>query len=263
LIAGLLLAAALNLRFNALLFLPLLPVLALCPLGRFSTDKPPSPARVRRWQGLGIIAVILLTVGLQHYYRILATYGTLLPSSFLTADPRELAAFSNHMRNLGRITLGRCLLLLIMVFPFLLAFLLPWTWRPVRQAWRSRSWAAVLPLLFLSLMMLHLGLTPNYQLRFFSAYTPLLYLSLPLLLATQPLVFRVVLSSLAGFTLLMMVTTGFAKTQMLMPDVVDVVPAPVMYIKPLRPWYSAPKPPTRRRPVSLQIPPRNGNSGLA
>jgi hypothetical protein len=240
-LAGVLLALAFNLRYSALVALPLPLLLQIYQLRRAGAavrgpaQKTRQAPAARRWLVIGVVYALLLTVGMQHYYRILVTYGTLNPYRFVRPDANVMN-FNAFVRSVMLMTPGRMALYLILVFPILLVFVLPWTYKPLRDAWRERSWALVFPLLFLYLLSVQF-VSAYQQLRYFAAVTPLLYLALPFIVRGAGGWFRVLVTALAALSLLFMITTGFAKTQTRNPAAVDIIPAPIYYLPPLRPLY--------------------------
>jgi hypothetical protein len=245
LLAGILLCLAFNLRYSALAALPVPLLLQLYQLrrqgppvrviSRKSKQMPAAPAHPR-WLVFGVVSALLFTAGMQHYYRILATYGTLNPSSFVRPDA-NVAEFSAFLNQVAHMTPRTMALYLVLVFPILLIFVLPWTYKLLWLAWRERSWPAAFALFFLYFLGVQFVFT-YHQLRYFAAVTPFLYLTIPFLLLRAEGWFRVLVCGLGVLSLLFMITTGFAKTQMRSPEAVDIVPAPIYYLVP--PWTHSP-----------------------
>jgi hypothetical protein len=174
-LAGLLLAAALNLRYNSLLILPLIPALQAFQLYRFTrgaTGRFPSgggdQARAlwsgvqegRNWAVVAIVVLSLVILGFPHYYRILATYGTLNPGSFIKLEPGA-EHFSAYMGLILRRRPWKMALYLVCVFPIFLIWLSPAPYRLIAQGLRKGSWAVVPLVIFL--IMLPVEFAFSYQ----------------------------------------------------------------------------------------------------
>jgi hypothetical protein len=239
-IAALLLTAGLNLRYNALIFLPILVALQVDNLYRREpTDAggKTSPAIVpvatkSRWLVFGIVASFVLTFGLQHYYRILATYGSLLPSSFIRVDP-DAANYSQFIRNVLERRPWKTALHLVLIYPILLSLLNPAIYAPVLRSLRNRSRNSLFTPIFLYLFAVEFYFSYS-QVRYFATVTPCLFLSLPFLIREQSQRRREILAGIAAVSLMLMFATGFGKTQMSPADSMVIVPAPFFYLPPLR-----------------------------
>ena len=97
-VAGLLICAALNMRYNVLVAVPLIPLFQFYSLDRArrtaSAEASGSPLDFRnvvvdprRWSVFAIVMGLVATIGMQHFYRILATYGSLSPDKFIIPAP--------------------------------------------------------------------------------------------------------------------------------------------------------------------------------
>jgi hypothetical protein len=201
------------------------------PDSRKSSLKSRSSAGCGPWTVIGIIGLLVATLGLQHYYRVLMVHGSLLPSSFLIQDP-DSAQFSPFLRMLAQQTRGLTALYLVLIFPILAGFLMPAVYRPVLRSLRERSLNGILTPVFLYLLAVEFYFSYS-QIRYFATVTPCLYLSLPFLIRTQAAGSRTILIWLSAFSLLTMIATGFMKTQATPPGVMSILPALMYYFPPL------------------------------
>ena len=247
LFASILFVAALNTRFSAMVALPLIPLLQLFHLHRrrtFSeTDQSFSDQakRVQNWIVFAMVMVLASTLGMHHYFRMLATYGTLSPSA-ITAAPEIAADFSPFLERVahrGRVEIIR---LLLCVFPFLVAFVTPWPYRVIQRSSRSGEWQSSFLLIFLYLLGMCLMFT-HRQMRYFAVATPFLYLSLPHLFQQTTQRFSAMIGPgqilqvpyrpflVAGVcaTLLLMVTTGFYNSALQPPKHMLIIPSLFFY----------------------------------
>ena len=80
--------------------------------------------------------LFVVTLGLAHYYRVLATYGTLNPGTFIIPD-ESLKEFSGFMRKVSQRSRLDIVVLLLCIFPFLALALSPGPYRAVIRGIRS------------------------------------------------------------------------------------------------------------------------------
>lgn len=244
LIAAALLVAGLNVRYNALIFLPCLAALQIDHLLRPAPALPATPSTGKRrsekpaggWLVFAIVAPLVLTVGLHHYLRVFLAYGSLLPSSFLIATP-DADKFSPYLQYVARQTPWKTAINLVSIYPILLAFLIPMTYRPVLRSLREGSRAALFTPIFLFLLAVEFVFSYS-QIRYFATITPCLYLGLPFLLQNQPARNRTIVGWLVAFSLLLMFATGFARTECFPPGQMAVIPALYFFIPPLQVFAS-------------------------
>lgn len=240
-IAGLLLSIGLNLRYNALIYLPILFVLQLDNVvrsGMQNTSSEPVPQKLptssaSRWLAFGIVGGLVATVGLQHYYRVLANYGSLMPSSFLHLDP-DAAEFSPFLRSVLERQPWKTALHLVLIYPILFAFALPAVYVPLLRRLREGSREVLFTPIFLYLFAVEFYFSYS-QVRYFATVMPCLYLALPLMIRDQTSRYRTILGGLAALSLMLMFATGFGKTQATSPESMLIVPAPFFYLPPLMP----------------------------
>jgi hypothetical protein len=244
------LVAAMNVRFNAIAALP---ILFLMPFYARTVDQQPVSRRSDiskrkvtrahtarpRWIVSTIVLVAVLTVGLQHYFRLFAAYGTLWPTAMIQPLP-GVTRFSPLLALVDRMNRAWVGWELAAMFPLAILFLAPWTIRQFLQDLRSRRWPAVFVAAFGFLFAVQLVFAYK-PVRYFAAVTPLMHLCWPYLLRIQPP--RPWLASstwgVAGLTLLLMVTTGFFNATLHDPDQAAVIPSLVFYWPPLLESYRA------------------------
>ena len=220
-LAGALFVAALNLRYNALILLPTIPLLQAFHLYRRSVAEGHAGA-IRRvasnwknWRTFAIVATAVVTLGMPHYVRIFATYGTLWPSEFILPAP-DIEDFSPYLRSVVRRTPWWMAGRLALAFPFLLVFLTPWPYAIAARGLNAGSWGPVMIAIFLYAFAVEFCFSYK-QMRFFAAEMPFLYLAVPHLLCHSPGRVRVALLGLGSLTLLLMAVAGFARTVVLAP----------------------------------------------
>lgn len=234
------LVAAMNVRFNAIAALPLIlfmPVYAFTR-PRFSASKSAAEARVEparstksrpAWLAPTIVLGAVLTLGMQHYYRLIATYGTLWPEAFVQPIG-DVAKFSPFLAIIERMTRSWVCWELAAMFPLAVLFAAPWAVRHYGRDLQARKWPAWFVLVFVFLFVTQLGFSYK-QVRYFAAVTPFMHVCWPYLLRLSPLRERVQWSiwGLGGVTLLLMVTTGFFNASLHDPDQTLILPSITIY----------------------------------
>ncbi len=246
--AAIWLVAAMNVRFNAIAALP---VILLMPFYGRTLDRQQAVRRnagnakavsstpvVRpRWLVAAVVFVPVSTVGLQHYVRLFAAYGTLWPSAILQARS-DWGKFSPLLALVERMNRKWVLWELAAMFPLAILFVAPWNLRQFLEDLRSRRWPAMFvgAFGFLFAVQLVFAFKP---VRYFAAVTPLMHLCWPYLLRVTPP--RPWLGwmtwGLAGLTLLLMVTTGFFNATLHDPDQAAIIPSLVFYWPPFLEGY--------------------------
>jgi hypothetical protein len=242
------LVAAMNVRFNAIVALP---VIMLLPLywfarqsrstlvpGREAGGGSPSIGRTwPRWLAPAIVLGAVLTAGMQHYYRLFAVYGSLLPGAIIQPIG-DVAKRSSFLAMTERVDRWWVCWELAAMFPLAVLFMAPWNLRQFVRDLRGGSWSAAFVAIFGFLFATQLGLSYK-QVRYFAAVTPLMYLCWPYLLRNKPQSDWLASSTwgVAGLTLLLMVTTGFLNATLHAPDQAAVIPSLTFYWPPFLQGY--------------------------
>ncbi|MFQ5417338.1 MAG: glycosyltransferase family 39 protein, partial [Myxococcota bacterium] len=175
--AGLLFALALNVRYKGLTALPLVLLAQVFSLARAraaasAAGRPPSEAArdPRSWRCFAIVSALIALLGLPHYVRILATYGSLLPGSFMSTAP-ALAAANEFLSTVVKRSRLQVFGYLVLTFPLILAWFSPMNARLLRAELASWSWRGfhlVAAIYFCAVCLA----TSHQQLRYFAVMTP-------------------------------------------------------------------------------------------
>lgn len=235
------LTAAFNLRFNALVALPIVVFLPLYLCCSADVRKPEAASKSKmagvlaalgeRRLVIGIVWVAVATVGLQHFYRVYFTYGTIRPESLIVMDPGALE-FSPFLKMLyEKVTRGRTLWELGVIFPLLILVAAPWNVRFLVQAFLRAAVPAGLIAATILMFAVHFLMNHNPQLRYFAFITPLMHACWPFLLSTTPSAGggRAHMFGLAGVTLFLMITTAFFNSVMVPANAALIVPSVCFY----------------------------------
>lgn len=246
------LVAAMNVRFNAIAALP--PLLFM-PL--YASTRPRSPApkgdsenRVGPvesapsrpgWVAPAIVLGAVFTLGMQHYYRLIVTYGTLWPGAFVQPIG-DVAKFSSFLAIVERMTRSWVCWELAAMFPLAVLFVAPWTVRRYWGDWQARKWPVWFVFIFAFLFVTQLAFAYK-QVRYFAAVTPFMHVCWPYLLRLSPLREWIKWSiwGLGGVTLLLMVTTGFLNASLHDPDQTLILPSITIYWPTLLDAYRPPR----------------------
>ena len=223
LLAGGLITFAMNLRYTGIVapllvalgqgyFLYILTRLEAPTSARGMSILRSVAARRRNWIVFGVVIFMVLSLGMQHYYRLFATYQTLRPYAIMVADP-DIAGFSPFLQIVMNRSRSQTLIYLVAIFPILLIFITPWPYRVAVGATREGHWAPMFMLI--SFCMLILAAFPSHpMMRYYAAGMPALYLYLPLVLERSDPRMKALFIGLGIVTLWMMVTTGFYSTNL-------------------------------------------------
>ncbi|MFO0427109.1 MAG: glycosyltransferase family 39 protein [Planctomyces sp.] len=228
--AALLLTLGLNVRYNSILFLPCLIAIQVFAIRRTRTsaaDGKTQNHNSSNWLVFGIVMAFVMTVGLQHFYRILFTYGSLLPSAFLIQDANS-EQFSAFLAIVAAQTRGRTAIELALIYPVLTAFLIPFLYVPVVRSLREKRFEFLFTPIFLYLLIVEFYFSYT-QPRYFATITPCLYLGLPTLIRNQSSRIQSFLFFLCGLSLLFMITTGYEKSRVAPPDAMRIIPSTLHY----------------------------------
>jgi len=232
-VSALLLALALNTKFNSLIALPLVAFVQLAHLWR-ARSAPENHGNAawrcwKNWRLFMILVAVLLPLGGWHYLRMLGTYGTLFPFS-LRPSARTLN-FSVYTRMVHERTRAQMFLHLILLIPATLALLSPWIWKGLRMGGRGKVFVALCVACFAVLFLFTFGQDNLFrQERYYSAFLPFMYLTMVLLidrLAAVPreryLSWTVLSSGLMLCTVFLNVVLGY-KSSFIAPALVDFLP---------------------------------------
>lgn len=243
--AGLLFSAALNMRFNCLVALPLIPLLQLFSLYRQSRAAGPdaqgsvadwrTTARsLDHWIVFSVVMALVMTLGLEHFYRLLAQYGTISPSVLIVPDANidealPVAAFWKTQTRLQS-TFHLLLMMPIAFLPFTPPVLLA-AIRGLRAGeWSAALWGASAYLFLCWFAFSHT------QLRYAAVWTPTLCLVLPWAITATARRFPKTVLTLLAFTAISTLASA------LMTTVIDhttgeIVPVAYFYLPFLSPLY--------------------------
>jgi hypothetical protein len=246
------LVAAMNVRFNAIAALPLLLLMPVYALTRPRLPVPKNSPESRVgsaqraplrpiWLVPAVVLSAVLTLGMQHYYRLIAAYGTLWPGAFVQ-PVGDVAKFSPFLAIVERTTRSWVSWELAAMFPLAVLFVAPWTIRHYRADWQARKWPAWFVLVFVCLFVTQLGFSFK-QVRYFAAVTPFMHVCWPYLLRLSPLRewLKWSIWGLGGLTLLLMVTTGFLNASLHDPDQTLILPSITIYWPTLLDAYRPPR----------------------
>jgi len=176
--AGLLLALAFNIRYTLIAALPLLGFVQWWGLERrraASGERWREVAgKARNWSTFAIVVAIVGSIGLQHFYRVFATYGTLLPYSIFGFEPERANDFVRDALSVTRLQMASWLLLL---FPAWMLWLAPRRLAYLARMARARSWEFAFFVVTIFLFAVVFLRTYN-QLRYFALVAPFAHLAL-------------------------------------------------------------------------------------
>ncbi len=238
--AGLILITALNIKFQAVLILPPLLFIQVAYLYRkryiYHEKKQTKPflTDLHNWKCFSIVMILVLTIGLQHYYRVLFTFGNLMPWKYWTAtgDPTQWNAFlkSMHMR-----TRPDMFFYLLSTFPILMILGTRFFFKSMKY-YISRNKGEII---YFGMFIYLLTCAFIYQytvMRYFALVFPFFYICIPLIIevATEP--FKKIIIGGVGVSLLLMITTGFFNT-IVFPETAKIVPSLIYYIPFLQHFY--------------------------
>ena len=146
--SGIMFAAALNLRLTAIVSLPLIVFCQIIYLSAMQYKKvglAPGEWSFRRdtlkfeyWKVITIVSLIIVTVGLEHFYRLFATYGSIFPWDFMQSDQT-----SSWVQFAQTRTRGKNFANLLLLIPLFTVFFLPQTWRTMCNGLMRGAWGAI------------------------------------------------------------------------------------------------------------------------
>ena len=244
-VAGALFVLALNVRYNAIAVLPLIVLAQLYQFHREASERvdPGSTGSgsylsimrdPRNWSCFLVVSALIVTLGLPHYYRILATYGSLIPSTFIVPD-LDAESWNEFVRRAYQRSRPRIAFYLIAIFPLVLTWFTPSYARFVAREVRTRSWTPAY--LIIAVFLFAAGLTTMHnQVRYFAPMTPFLFMSFALQLKGPVESNQRVLWALVGLTFLSMLVSSF-DCAIFHPTRAGVLPSPFILIPSLAPHY--------------------------
>jgi hypothetical protein len=246
------LVAAMNVRFNAIAALPLILLMPLYALTRQpklapkssqepSMNSPQSTHLRPRWLVPAIVIGAVLTLGMQHYYRLFAVYGTLSPWAFVQPIG-DVTKFSPFLAIIERMSRSWVCWELAAMFPFAILFIAPWIVRQYGRDWRARKWSVWFAFVFACMFLTQIVFAYK-QVRYFAAVTPFMHACWPDILRRSPQREWVKWSiwGMGGVTLLLMITTGFLNASLHDPDQTLVLPSITIYWPTLLDAYRPPR----------------------
>ena len=185
-------------------------------------------------KGEKVQSAMIAILGLPHYYRILATYGTLIPSAFIVPDT-DAAQWNEFVQKAYDRTRPRLILYIVVMFPILVTWCTPSYFRFIRSELRSRTWTPIYLLITLFFFAAVLTMFHD-QLRYFAPMTPFLFVTLALQLRSVEGKARPIFFWLSGLTLLSMMTSSLAAA-IFNPGTAVVIPGLFFLIPYLRFLY--------------------------
>lgn len=183
------------------------------------------------WKVFAIVLLIVSTLGLQHFCRLFATYGSTFPWDFMQQD--ATASWNQFIETRTR---SKNFINLVLLVPLLLVLFLPQTWAAVRHGLLRKDWGAIFTLSSIYLLAT-LFVFSYSKLRFFAAATPLFYCCLPWVLAQsktkrQPLYFYLITISLC-----LMMAAGYREVIVRPNEVFRIVPIIYELVPPLQKYW--------------------------
>jgi 4-amino-4-deoxy-L-arabinose transferase-like glycosyltransferase len=225
-LAGALLTAAFNLRYTALLALPILALLPVWAAWR------------GQWRHLGaywgvclIVAGWVSTLGLHHFYRIVATYGSLAPDAFVSlSDGWE--RFSELLSYVAQTTRLRLLVIVLSLYPFLFSWLKTETWKGYATELCCKSWRLPFVASGLWLAASVVFLTDHPQARYLAVASPFLIGTFALRIDTSRGADRSGLIFLTAVSIVSMLCAGIVG---IASPMTDYVYSPINILLPMLP----------------------------
>jgi len=236
--SGILFAIALNLRYSAIISLPLIVICQAYYLYSLQAKQSsPNPEKsifkqnvlkLTNWKAFVIVLLIVATVGLQHFYRLYAAYGSIFPWDFMQSDPTD-----SWVQFIQTRTRGKNFINLILLVPLLMVFFLPQTWRAIRNGLARREWGAICIIFTLYLFVTLFTLSYS-EMRFFAAATPMFYCSLPWILTQSKINHLPFYLSLIAISFFVMIAADYREVIVRPDEVFRIVPVIYELIPPLQ-----------------------------
>ena len=238
---GLLFALALNLRFSAIIGLPLIVFGQLYWLLSVQSGQGSSTPEndtfkqklltFEHWKAFSIITLIVATLGMEHFYRLFAAYGSVNPWDFMIKDPTN-----SWYQFIQTRTRSKNFINLILLIPLFMVFFVPQTWRTIRDGLVDRDWGAFCA--FSSLYLLLVLIMFSYrEMRLFALAMPMFYCCLPWIFARHKSTHTPLYLSLIAISFSLMITAGYREAVVRPNEVFQIVPVIDELIPPLKKYW--------------------------
>ena len=226
--SGFLFTIALNLRFSAIISLPLIVFCQMYFLYSLQDEQAnPIPGKsvfwqrvlkFEHWKTFAIVSLLVATLGLQHFYRLFATYGSIFPWDFMQQN--TTSAWGKFIETRTR---GKNFLNLILLVPLLMLFFLPQTWRTILNGLFRKDWGAICTLFFLYSLVAVFAFS-YAEIRFFATATPLFYCCLPWIIAQSRSSLLSFYLCLVAISFCAMIASGYREVIVRPNEVFGIVP---------------------------------------
>lgn len=222
--SALLVSLSLNLKFTSLVVLPPFLLLQLFLLKKCSIEKETEKKVVIKF--LIMPWLLILSIGMQHFYRLFLEYGTILPWQIINITKPE----DPFILWINQQTHSLVLMKLVLLLPYLLLLFLPGIWKVIFAEFRQFSLKFVFALLAAYFFVTVFCFT-HYEIRFYAFVTPFFYCFFPWVLAGYSKNKNGLLLGWLFIALLMMfatcyreVTVRFMAVFQIQPLLVDLLP---------------------------------------
>ena len=238
--SGFLLVIALNLRLTGIIGLPLIVVCQLYYLYMHTEQAGVTPGsgnfrenfkKLENWKVFGIVALLVVTLGMEHFYRLLAVYGSIFPSAYDHPDPTHPWVQLIQTR-----TRSKNFINLILLIPLFIVFFLPQTWGSVRNGLVHKDWGAAFSV-FLLIILTTLFIFSYQEMRFFAAATPMLYCFFPWIMAKSKSSMKTFYLCLIAVSLSLMLMSGYREVIVKPSETFHIIPAIDELVPALRKYW--------------------------
>ena len=232
---------ALNVRFSAIIGLPLLVIAQVYYLYSLQPEQATTSLvkghfiknalKPGHWKVFAIVLLIVSTLGLQHFYRLFATYGSIFPWDIMQQDAatpwNQLTETRTRIKNFIN---------LVLLIPLFMLFFLPQTWLGIRNGLLRKDWGVVFT--FSSVYLLATLFVLSYtEMRFFAAATPMFYCCLPWVLAQSKPRLQPLYLSLITISLCLMLAASYREVIVRPNAVFRIVPVIYELVPPLQKYW--------------------------
>lgn len=238
---GILFSMALNLRFSAIICLPLIVLAQIYYLmsvrPRLQGITPGNNIFKRElmkfeyWKVFSIIVLIVATVGMQHFYRLFAAYGSIFPWDFMQDD-----STNSWYQFIQTRTRSKNFINLILLIPLFTVFFVPQTWKTIRTGLARNDWGAFCTLCGLYLLAV-LFIFSYAEIRFFALATAMFYCSFPWIMARSKTTHRPYYLCLIALSFSLMITAGYREVVQRPNEVFHIVPVIYELVPPLQKYW--------------------------